>query len=285
MSETAAADIAALLARGGWDLGDAQARHRANPDSFWLPPDEELARIAPGSQVRLIFRLLDQADLVRDGVEPYGPTGAPNLTIQFERMWLWVERLDGEALVGILDNLPMATHARLAPGARVRFRRRDVIDLEPAPSTTMEDELKVMASLGFHVLGEQAVLAPEDPHRAPSIAPSQQEACARAGVRPERPWLFSRALVGKGVQPGRFPIRGGRFRPNPDKGDCGWVLFSEGPDMETAAKQEGFELVEIGQLHGRHREAWSHLALPPGWAFVLGPDGYEDVYRDPGLLE
>jgi len=121
--------------------------------------------------------------------------------------------------------------------------------------------------------------------RDPTIAPSQAEACERAGVRPERPWPVACALVGNGVKAGRFPLYGGRFRPKPEKRDCGWVLYSEGPDLETAAKKEGFQVVEIRDLHERHREAWNHLALPPGWAFVLGPNGYEDVYRDSGLLE
>lgn len=92
-------------------------------------------------------------------------------------------------------------------------------------------------------------------------------------------------LLGSGVVPGRFPIYGARTRPNADRGDCGWTIWSGDPDLEKASKVEEFDVVEVRALFDRHRPAWEHLALPPGWAFVLGPDGYEDVYEDPAALE
>lgn len=276
-----------LIRRGGWAIDDAQARHRAHPDTFWLPPAEELARLGPGASVRLIFAVLDQADPIRDGRDPYGPGGAPNLTVQHERMWLWVERVEGDALVGILKNVPFATHTRLLPGARVRFRREDVIDLDldRGHAAAFEEELAAMRQVGFPLLEEAAALEPERPDRAPTIAPSQAEACARAGARPERPWPFARALLGKGVVPGRFPVYGVRSRPRPDRRICGWSIWSAHADMERAVDAEGFEIVDVKDLYARHVEAWAHLALPPGWAFVLGPDGYEDVYQEPTALE
>jgi hypothetical protein len=45
-----------------------------------------------------------------------------------------------------------------------------------------------------------------------------------------------------------------------------------------AADTQTFTRVEVGGVYRRHRDAWDHLALPPGWAFVLGADGYRDVY-------
>ena len=59
-----------VLAHGGWELDDAQARHAANPDTFWLPSDDELDGLVPGTCARLIFTTTDLADPVRDGAEP-----------------------------------------------------------------------------------------------------------------------------------------------------------------------------------------------------------------------
>jgi hypothetical protein len=277
-------EVERLLGHGGWDLDDAQARHRAAPDTFWLPPAEQLARLDLGSSVRLTFKVLDQADPVRDREEPYRADGRPRLTLQFERMWLWVERIEGDELVGILKNVPYASHTRLVPGARVRFRRTDVIDLD-LDGADAQEELEAMRRCGFPVLDEAAVFAPEDPARPPSIAPSQAKACQRAGCRPERPWPFALLLLGKDVQPNRFPVYGVRARPRPDRRDCGWAIWSGDPDLERASRKHGFKRAEVQKVAERHRLAWEHLALAPGWTFVLGPDGYEDVYLDEAALE
>jgi len=278
-------DLAGLVAHGGWELDDVQARHRANPDTFWLPPDDELDQLVPGTNARLIFRLLDQADPVRDGLDPYAPTGAPNLVGAHERMWLWVEQVSDDGLVGVLKNLPVATHTRLVPGARVRFQRHDVIDLDLAVDSSMADELAAMAEIGFPVLDEEVVTAPEDPERRPSIAPSQAEVCQRAGVRPERPWAFSRCLVGRSVADGVWPIYGMRWVPDPDKGDCGWSLWAVNENMEEAAETDGFDVISVQDVQSHGSDAWRFLALPLGWGFVLGPDGYEDVFEDSSALE
>ena len=63
-------EVVHLLSRGGWDIDDAQVRHRANPEKFWLPSPELLAQLKPGCHARLIFKVLDQAEPVRDGMEP-----------------------------------------------------------------------------------------------------------------------------------------------------------------------------------------------------------------------
>jgi len=50
--------------------------------------------------------------------------------------------------------------------------------------------------------------------------------------------------------------------------------------MGVAAKKEGFDIVDVGSLYDRHPRVWAYLALPTGWAFVLGAAGHEDVYQD-----
>lgn len=280
-----------LMAHGGWLLDDAQARHAADPGTFSMPSAEDLARLAPGTTARLLFQIADQADPVVDGLDPYDDAGHPNLVVAHERMWVWVESVSGTGddaeLIGVLMHMPVATHSRLVPGAQVRFRRGDVIDLDLAPPVEMADELEAMALLGRPRLDLDAVTAPEDPQRDPTIAPSQAEVCARYGVRPERPSPSSlvRCLVGRTVAEGVWPLYGARWPPTPQRWDCGWAIWATHADMDEALEADGFDAVAITDLEVRSQTAWRYLALPPGWAFVLDREGVEDVYQDPELLE
>lgn len=279
-----------LILTGGWRLDDAQARHAANPETFWMPSREQLEAIVPGATVRLIFQVVDQADPIADRLDPYDEAGNPNLVVSHERMWLYVETVGpsfDDDLVGILMNQPVASHTRLAPGARVRFQRRDVIDLDTDLGRDVTGELADMAAAGFPALDEADTLRPEDPLRPPTLPPEQAEVCARYGARPERPapLPFSHALVGKTLFCDTWPVYGGRFRPDPDRNDTGWSVWTGHADMDDAASADGFERLPTDMIAGLHRGAWAHLALPPGWAFVLYEDGTSDVYQDPALLE
>ena len=274
-----------LLRSGGWELDDAQARHRANPETFWLPSGEDLQRIEVGHAVRLILRLSDLADEIRDGIEPYSHEGVANLVVSHERMWLWVEQTEGDVLVGVLQNVPLATHSNLVPGSRVRFHLNDVIDFDTEPPVEMHEELTAMAKIGFPVLDEAEALAVVDRNRVAAIAPSQLEICQRAGVQPQRPWDFAKCLIDRAAADGVVPLFGARWKPDRDRGDCGWVLWSTYPDMQDAADDHGFDIVHIADIRSRCEPMWRFLALPPGWAFTIAPDGKEEVFRDPELLD
>lgn len=177
-------EVARLIAGGGWALDDVQARHAAHPDTFLLPSADDLAGLSPGTCARLIFAVADQADPVRDGLDPYDGAGAPNLVVSFERMWVWVREVDADGLTGVLQNLPMATHTRLVPGASVRFRPEDVIEVDLDPPAPMIEEIARMAGIGFPVLAFDVVTEPEDPYRRPSIAlRKRRPAIARASGR------------------------------------------------------------------------------------------------------
>ena len=251
-----------LLGHVGWQLDDAQARHRANPDTFLLPSDDELRRVDVGHAVRLIFRLADLADPIRDGTEPYSSDGLVNMVVSHERMWLWVERIEDDTLIGVLQNLPVATHSNLVPGARVRFHRHDVIDVDLEPPVDMDDELAAMSEMGFPALDEAAAVA----------AVAVPSPTAPAVPAPE------------GVSADVFPLYGARRKPQPHRGDCGWALWSQHRDMQVAADENGFDVVSVGDVRQRSKSMWRFLALPAGWAFTIGLDGEEDVFHDPELL-
>jgi hypothetical protein len=96
---------------GSWSLDDARPYAEAAPYTFTLPLAEEIAALAPGDDVKLIFR-----------GEPRGRWGA-------ERMWVRITARDGEAFEGTLNNTP-SDLPQIALGAAVRFEGWHVIDIE-----------------------------------------------------------------------------------------------------------------------------------------------------------
>lgn len=284
-----AASVDELLAHGGWMIDDAQARHAANPTSFLLPQPETLARVVPGTMVRAIFMVLDQADPVIDQVDAYDEHDHPNLVVSHEPLWLWVLSVEGSAaegeILGVVADLPKASFTRLMPGAEVRVPLAQVIDVDLAPKSPMESELQAQLDLGFERHSVEEVLAPEDPTRMPSLPPAMAKVAADHGVLPQRPYPAPtvRLLVGKTLKAGVRPIFGGRLQPNAERGDCGWTIWATHPDLGHAGEIDGFEPLSVTDLPDRCPEAWPFLALPPGWAFVLGPDGHIEVYQSEEL--
>ena len=81
-----------------------------SPYTFFLPSPEELAALAPGDFAKLIFR-------PNSGSRKWGA----------ERMWVKIDRVDGDALEGTLENEP-EDMPDLHFGDPIRFRRTDVVD-------------------------------------------------------------------------------------------------------------------------------------------------------------
>jgi hypothetical protein len=90
-----------------WHLRSGVKSHRANPDSFWIPEDDEKGEIAPGAHVKLVFTM-------RDGWT--------------ERMWVSVDKVGRWRLVGSLNNQPIGI-PRLDHGQRIKFSRDHIIDI------------------------------------------------------------------------------------------------------------------------------------------------------------
>jgi hypothetical protein len=94
----------------GYAVDDPLPIAAGAPYTFYLPSAERLAAIMVGDQVKLIIR----------GVPPGTEYDA-------ERMWVSVTAIDGDAMVGALDNQPFDI-SQLKPGDEIRFRRSDIID-------------------------------------------------------------------------------------------------------------------------------------------------------------
>ena len=95
-----------------WKLESAEARHAANPDTFWIPPRAQREGLQPGDGAKLLFQISSQ-----------GGSG-------IERMWVIVRRrLDG-FYVGVLDSTPLAVDSRSLPrGSTVVFAPEHIADI------------------------------------------------------------------------------------------------------------------------------------------------------------
>jgi len=74
---------------------DAQQMHKDNPDTFWAPNQEELDALRPGQYVKICENR--------------------------ERFWVELEEVDGEKLVGRIDNDLVMEHS---------FKYNDIIKFE-----------------------------------------------------------------------------------------------------------------------------------------------------------
>jgi len=268
----AEATLDQVLAHGGWLLVDPRPTAAAHPDTFAMPSAEELAALGPGSGVKVIFRLADLTDSVRDRVLAHGLDEPPRLCTVTERMWLVVVRRQGDLLTCVLDNQPYAAYSRLVVGAEVTVPVAYVIATGAGPDD-LAGYLAQNDENGLPRLPESETTRPEDPRRWPSIRADQSEVCRRAGVWPAPAWMFASMLVARDLSPEREPVVGARFHAEPDRGDCGWVVFAGYESMDEVAKGPGFDVVTVQQACARDRRILRYLALPEGWGFTAGSGG------------
>ena len=193
-----------------------------------MPEPEELDALGPGSGVKVMFRLADLADSVRDRVAAHDVRGRPRLSTVTERMSLVVLRRHGDLLTCVLDNQPYAAYSRLVAGAEVTVPVAYVIATGTGPED-LDAYLARNDASGLARLSERETTRPEDPTRWPSIRADQSEVCRRAGVWPAPPWMFASMLVARDLSADREPVRGARSHAEPDRGDCGWVVFAGYP--------------------------------------------------------
>jgi hypothetical protein len=88
-----------------WFLDDAEARHAAHPDTFYIPELHERENIKPGQFAQLIFDSEDGG----------------------ERMWVKVTEVTENGYIGELNNDPIFLEIEL--GEPVAFEPRHVINI------------------------------------------------------------------------------------------------------------------------------------------------------------
>lgn len=110
------------------------------------------------------------------------------------------------------------------------------------------------------------------------VVTEQRELCAKYGAEYLRSSLASKIGISAEALSGILPIHG--LRHSPKGNTSGWYIwsgeYSEDPDF-------------FSPLHVEHAISESaifaqYLGLAPGWRFLIGENGYEDVWFDPGLL-
>lgn len=87
------------------NLLDCVERNRENPETFYVPPPEEIERVGPGDHCKLIFI----------GSELN------------ERMWVFVTAREDGGFVGTLANNPLQSDWNF--GDVVRFRPEHIADI------------------------------------------------------------------------------------------------------------------------------------------------------------
>jgi len=92
----------------GYEIDDPRVMAAEAPYTFFLPTAAGLAALAPGDMAKLLFRAIP-----------------PAAEWEIERMWVLIDRIDGDRLQGTLQNEPGDLPA-LKFGDRIDFERRQV---------------------------------------------------------------------------------------------------------------------------------------------------------------
>ena len=106
-----------------WELRSAEESHKANPEKFYLPPEELRKNLKVGDAAKLIFDI----EFVEDGKK----------IVQGERIFVIVSEIIGDFYIGILDSQPInidpADDPYLCFGAEILFKAEHVIDIQRPP--------------------------------------------------------------------------------------------------------------------------------------------------------
>ncbi|MDO4907234.1 hypothetical protein [Neisseria sp.] len=76
-----------------------------------------------------------------------------------------------------------------------------------------------------------------------------------------------------------YPIHGLRYKPEGDT--TGWYIWA---GDEFSEDKDFFSPLHVSHINEWRLEIYKFLALPPGYRFLIGENGYEDVWFDENLI-
>lgn len=96
---------------GTYTIDDPRPIAEGAPYTYFLPSENELLALAPNDQVKIVFR-----------------SHPPSPKFDAERMWVKITTMNGNDLIGKLDNVPYDM-PQLKPDDLIAFKRSDVISI------------------------------------------------------------------------------------------------------------------------------------------------------------
>ena len=112
-----------------WTLVSGEDRHRAAPDTFWIPPLDERQGLQVGDAAKLIFEI-ESAD--EDG----------QISSEYERMWVVVSEVTPPYFIGRLTNRPAdldeGSGFYLTLDVEVPFLPEHIIDIDRPPKAYLD---------------------------------------------------------------------------------------------------------------------------------------------------
>ncbi len=263
-------NVAALLAHGGWEVVDPGDLRSPSGGPLTPPAADDLARLAPGHGVQVVLGLVTMSDGALVDAPPYGPDGVPNLMAVAEQTWLFVVERQPEGVTVLLANTPSATHTRLRANTVFTVPLDRILEVTFEGAGDVEDLRRRITAAGFAPQSEDEASAPLEANAVPRLDPDQAAVFDGLDARPYPVHPASLVIMERELDQ-QLPLVGRRDEPDPSRRDSGWVIQSARPDAD-AHDAERFGTLEAGGLRG-FAPVWAHLALPPGWGFVLPPGG------------
>lgn len=268
-------NVASLVAHGGWEVVDPGDLRSPSGEPLTPPAADDLARLAPGHGVRVVLGLATMSDGALVEEPPYGPDGVPNLMAVAEQTWLFVVERTGDDLTVLLANTPFATHTRLRANTLLTVPLDRVLEVTFEGAGDVADLRRRITAAGFAPQSEAEASAPIEATDPPRLEPEQAAVFEGLEARPYPVHPASLVIIERELDQ-RLPLVGRRDEPDPSRRDSGWVILSARPEAgaeaEVEVEAERFGTMEAGGLRG-FAPVWAHLALPPGWGFVLPPGG------------
>lgn len=191
-------------------------------------------------------------------------------------LWSYVEELPANGLRG--------SHAESRHAVHVYRSGDNRYDHVVLPTEARNRYLVVVLSRqrgavhGHHLLdlNEKYGLARPD---ALMISDQARATCARFGVEPAPPAGLEKVGIALATL-SLDPLNGARMTPDP--GTSGWFIWG---GADRGDDDDFFQPLHAHHLPVHCPKVLPYLSLPPGWRFLLGENGYVDVWYDKNLAE